>query len=233
MAIVKFGPTVVGARGTVAGTIFSANKAGPFVRGWSRGANPATSLQSGQRGSLGTLAASWRDLTAVQKDDWDDYADDAPQELTNSLGETYFASGFNWYVRINLHLEAADEAIRVDAPTLTRPAAPLIRDAGTFFRTTASIFNSKIDMQITSPNLDFNHVVFARVLTAGRQVNAHNFTFMEIDTLTVLDEIIFQPEIESAFGEITTGQRAFYTIQTQDSHGQRSPADTIAKDATT
>ncbi len=74
MAIAKFGPTVTGLRGTVAGTTFSANKSGPYARGWSRGANPRSSLQSTQRGRLGALAAAWRDLTQVQRDDWIVYA---------------------------------------------------------------------------------------------------------------------------------------------------------------
>jgi len=123
MAIVKFGPMVVGARGTLAGIIFSANAAGPFVRQWSRGSNPRSEGQQIQRQHLGDFATKWNQLTDAERLDWDDYADDPAQELTNSLGETYFASGFNWYVRINTHLAIAAAAERDDAPQ-SRAAPP-------------------------------------------------------------------------------------------------------------
>ncbi|MEE8539994.1 MAG: hypothetical protein V3S54_09260 [Woeseiaceae bacterium] len=222
MAIVKFGPTVVGARGTIAGTIFSANRGGPYARGWSRGSNPSSSLQLAQRSALAQQSSDWRDLTVAQQDDWIDYADDPPQELTNSLGETYFASGPNWFVRINLHLVAAGEATRVDAPTLTRPLAPIL-DTATRLSTTAGVGNTRVQFTVASPNLGFNHVMQARVTDQGRTAIAAGFKFQIIAVPNVSRIVVFQDEIEATFGTIILGQRMFMQARSQDSHGQRSP----------
>lgn len=230
MAIILFGPTVIGARGKIAGTIFSANKGGPFARAWSRGSNPNSALQSAHRGRLGSLAAAWRDLTTPQRADWDDYADDPAQELTNSLGVNYFASGFNWYIRINLNLEAAGAARRVDAPTLVRPLAPIFQ-----FTTLVITGGSPASLFLytgASPNLGFFHTVFARLYNShGRTTSSEKRTFILLAIPTPGRAILFQPEIETAFGTIALGQIAFYESRTQDPHGQRGPADTASAEA--
>lgn len=222
MAIVKFGPTVIGARGTISGTIFSANKAGPFARGWSKGADPHSALQTIQRGRYASISASWRDLTQPQRDDWILYADDPAQELTNSLGETYFASGFNWYVHVNQNLDAADEARRDDAPTLIRSAPPQITISPNFFFITAGSALTRIQMDGGSPNLGFNHVIIARITGQGRSAIAAGFKFQILAVPTGTRVIFFQDEIEATFGTIVLGHRMHAQVTIQDSHGQRS-----------
>ena len=231
MAIIKFGPTVVGARGTIAGTIFSANKAGPYARDWSRGANPRTELQSDQRGRFSSLASAWRDLTQAERDDWIDYADDPPQELTNSLGETYFASGFNWYVRINDHLEQVGAARRDDAPTLTRPLAPIIGFSRLIF--SAEPANSLINFTVGDPDLAALHLCAGLVVNSeGRTTASLRSTTFVIAVPNVGRNVAFKSELEAVFGTIVAGQRAFYVAQIQDAHGQRGPVDTETRDAT-
>jgi len=230
VAIVKFGPMFVGARGTLGGIIFSANQAGPFVRSWSKGSNPRTALQSAQRGILTDFASNWRNLTQAEKDDWDDYADDAAQELTNSLGETYFVSGFAWYVRINTHLTLAAEADRDDAPTNVRPVAPIL-GVGVQLWTTGAAENSRVIMTAGSPDLTENHVVFARVVSQGRQKMSSGFVLMKIAVPDAGRRIFIQDELEAAFGTIQLGQRMFVEVNIQGDQGQRGPVDTAFADA--
>jgi len=128
MSIVVFGPLVTGARGTIAGTIFSANKSGPYARGWNRGPNPRSTGQAGQRGRTSGMAKTWRGLTQVQRDAWDVWAALPAQEKFNSLGESYFASGFNWYVAINDRLLYIGRGSRATPPVIARPAAPTLSD---------------------------------------------------------------------------------------------------------
>ncbi len=100
MAIVKFGVTVVGIRGTVGGLVFSAGKSGPYVKTWSKSANPRTPKQSEQRAELGSIGEEWRALTQVNRDGWDTFAATGTcTELTNSLGELYRISGFLWFLK--------------------------------------------------------------------------------------------------------------------------------------
>lgn len=231
MAIVKFGVTVVGARGTIGGAKFSANASGPYVSQWSRSANPRTALQQDQRGRIGEQAVAWRNLSDAQRLDWDDYADDPPQERTNSLGETFFASGFNWFCKINQNLLTAGEATRVDAPTLTRSAAPQIR-GNTTLRITGGAGVSRVEVTVSSPNPTFNHVLFTMLTRHGRTVFPPKKPFTVLDVPDVGLRIFPQAELEAVFGTISLDQRAFYQLQIQDSHGQRSPVDTFRVDAT-
>jgi len=122
MAIVKFGATVVGVRGTIAGLTFSHNASSNYVRAWTRSSNPRTASQSVARGQLGSLAIEWRDLTSTQRSGWDYYAGQSAQALTNSLGETYYASGFNWFCRINCQRFRAGWALRTTYPSLSQPS---------------------------------------------------------------------------------------------------------------
>lgn len=126
MAIVKFGVTVVGIRGTVDGLKFSANKSGPYVTGWARSANPRTEFQTAQRSTLGQIPQLWRTLTPGEQLAWDVWAALPAQDRINSLGEIITVSGFNWFTIINTRLLNMDRAFRKPVPTQTRPTSPTI-----------------------------------------------------------------------------------------------------------
>ncbi len=228
MALIKFGPMVVAARGTVAGITFSANKGGPYAKGWARGGNPQTEAQSSQRINFSGFAALWRELTQAERDDWDDYGAATPQGLTNPLGETYFASGFNWYIRINNHLFQADEAARDDAPTLTRPLAPIIETAT--FKTTDGGGTTAVRYTVADPDLTANHYVEARVYNSqGRNSAGEKFFNMVIEVPDMNRRVFMQDEIEAQFGEIIANQIVLFATSIQDAHGQRGPEDTIRR----
>lgn len=225
MATILFGPMVTGARGKLAGTIFSANGSGPYVRGWSRGSNPRSPLQTAARNQLMQFGPLWADLTSAQRDDWNDYAAASAQELTNSLGEGYFISGFNWYLKINSQLAAADEAAIDDAPTNTRPSAPVIQSW--LPNPTGGGADTRVKMDAASPHLAENHVIFARLFTSkGRTAASHNFTFMTIAVPDGNRVIKFQNEAENAFGDIALNMRMFGEVYVQDDEGQRSAVAT-------
>lgn len=225
MAIIEFGSMVVGARGTVGGNIFSANKAGPYVRTWSKGGNPRTPRQTDNRNVLARFATAWGLLSQAERDDWDDYADDPAQELENSLGIAYFASGFAWYVKINSANDQAGSTIRDDAPTLVPLAASTI-GALQLFKTSGSTF-SRVLLTAGSANLTELHAVFLRLFNSeGRQVASSGLIFMINEVPNVARRLDIQAEMETAFGIIATGQTGFCTIFPQDSEGRRGPPST-------
>lgn len=230
MVKIMFGPMVVGARGTAGGLIFTANKSGPYARSWSRGSNPRTSLQSDQRGTLTDFATNWRNLTQTQRDNWDTYAAATAQDLVNSLGETYSISGFNWYVRINTHLTLAAEADRDDAPTLTRPTAPVIEFVQLI--ETGGASTTKVRYAVGDPDLAANHVIFAKlVYSQGILAIPSPMPLMVIDVPNVNRDIAFETELEATFGDVQLGSRVLLSSRIQDAHGQRGPADTDFADA--
>jgi len=126
MAIVKLAAPIAGIRGTVAGVTYSANKAGPYARAWSRPSNQRSPLQTRQRSVLASAAGLWRTQSAGDRADWDTWAALPAQELTNPLGEAYYISGFLWYVKINTRLERMGRTWTDVYPPTARPAAPTI-----------------------------------------------------------------------------------------------------------
>ncbi len=126
MAIVTIGAPLSGIRGTIGGTTFSANKSGPYAKQLSQPSNPRTPRQQLERGFMARMPALWNDMSGAQRAAWNTFADLAAQELFNSLGEGFFASGFNWFTKTNIRLLRAARSTIVPVPTQARPAAPTI-----------------------------------------------------------------------------------------------------------
>lgn len=128
MAILKLAAPVAGIRGTVAGLIYSANGSGPYVKAWAAPSNPRTETQTIERSILAQMPTLWRALTIFERALWDNFAALPAQELFNSLGESYFISGWLWFVKCNIRLLRVGRATITATPTVARPAAPTIDD---------------------------------------------------------------------------------------------------------
>lgn len=222
MAIITLAAPVSGIRGKVAGVIYSANKAGPYLKGWSRGSNPRTFNQSAHRSVIISFAIAWRSITPTQRADWDTYAGLAPQEKFNSLGESYFASGFNWFIEINSNLSSAGLPVRNDAPTIAIPDVPTL-DTLTVLPSSDSA-SSLWKLEISDPDIGEYHTIKAHILNS---VGRLSFSPVKPFMVTIIggaggQDIYFQTELEAYFGTIQLGQKAFVTCQTQNAHGVRS-----------
>lgn len=130
MAITKIGAPLAGIRGTIGGITYSANKSCTYAKAWAMTSNPQTNKQSTERSFLSQMSEFWRSLSDAQRADWATFAALPDQELFNSLGESYYASGWNWFVKCNVRLLRLDRAKIKPIPTQARPAAPTIN----FFR---------------------------------------------------------------------------------------------------
>lgn len=128
MAIIKIGPPLSGIRGTIGGITYSANAATPYAKLWAQGPKKNTPKQSVQRAFQSQMPLLWNDMTDVQRAAWRTFAADPDQELTNSLGEAYYASGFNWFCKCNVRLLRQGLTPEVPVPSQARPGAPTIDD---------------------------------------------------------------------------------------------------------
>lgn len=124
MALIQLGGLVSGLRGTVGGVTYSANASSNYAKAWAKGPRSQTALASLERSRLATWGPLWRAMSAAQRTAWDTYAALAAQAKTNSLGDTYYASGFNWYVEINDARTRAGLAVTSTTPANPAPAAP-------------------------------------------------------------------------------------------------------------
>jgi len=226
MAIIKLGATVVGIRGTIAGVTYSAGKSGPYARGWGRGANTKTAPQTTQRNRQSVYAASWRALTAAQRNAWDAFAALPAQAKTNSLGVSYNVSGFAWYVALNTNLNAAGDAAIVAAPVLAIPGAPTL--LGVVVRSDATGGASTMTFNPANPDIGKRAPIFTQLRNSiGRQVGNPRDRII-IGTPTVgVNQVTFTNEIRTRYGIILIGQRCFFKTCFQNAEGRRSAFTSI------
>ena len=232
MAILTFAAPVAGLRGKVGGNIFSANRSGPYLKAWGRGSNPRTQNQTNHRAQLVRFAQAWSALSNAERDGWDTYAALPAQDKTNSLGETFSASGFNWYIEINLNLEAAGESPRDNAPTIATPAAPDVNRLDFTANPGGEQLNMRL--QLSDPQLGLKHAIFCVITNSdGRTAQAEIRNFM----LTRLPvggsaNFVFTTQAIARFGTLQEGQKAFCLIRAQTTEGRRGPPGTAQNVAT-
>ncbi|HUX31969.1 MAG TPA: hypothetical protein VMV78_15295 [Thiobacillus sp.] len=229
MATLKFGVIVTGARGTIAGTIFSANKSGPYARGWARGSNPRSSAQTATRARLVDASQAWQSLTDQQRTDWDTWAADPAQEKTNPLGEPYYLSGFQWFAALSANRLRADLAINNPAPTLPANPAPTINSLAVDISAAEAIF--------TYPEGDFflayPHITAALAATQTPiSISGPRRTILlplggALDT-----ESNIYPDVLALFGTLNANQRLLLQIRSQNPEGLQGPPTAIYADVT-
>jgi len=222
MGIVVFAAPVSGIRGKVGGIVYSANKSGPYIKQWGKGSNPRTADQTEHRADLVQFSQRWDSLTTAEKDDWDTYAALPAQDKTNSLGETYSASGFAWYIEINLNLKAGGAAIIDTAPTGGTPGTPILNLVRLF--ATAGGTASNITLDGASPGLTgLQAIKGVLVNSEGRTAQAEIRPVMAVTLrFGATNNFRFQTGLEARFGTVQLNQRIFVTTQFQNAEGRRS-----------
>ena len=124
MARIKLGQLVVGIRGTVGGVTYSANASGPHVRLWSKGPNAQTAIRAENLGRISGLGALWLSMTDGERADWTTFGLTPPEVDTNSLGELYYLTGWQWFCRVNRRLQSVGLATTTTLPTSSGVSAP-------------------------------------------------------------------------------------------------------------
>lgn len=126
MALIKYGPVVADARGSVGGTVFSRNSAGAYMKQRTTPTYPGYPKQIARAALLSTLIDDWKQtLTTTERDRWNYVA--KMVRFPNKLGELITPSGINLFIRSNFmldltgqaHVTAPDPTPIIAAPTLT------------------------------------------------------------------------------------------------------------------
>jgi len=220
MARVKIGAPLTGIRGTIGGITFSQNATATYAKAWSGPRRNGTRLASKSRCVFGRHGNAWRDLDQSDRDDWDDYAALPAQELTNSLGEAYYASGWNWFASLNSRLAWIERSAITTPPAGARPAAPTISSV------TLEASGGGDSSAITYPEDEFDgldFILFGRLwLSQGAVARTAGFFLILATQTPGATETNIQSEIESVFGTIPEDARLFASVHAQDSDGQRS-----------
>lgn len=126
MASVILGGGVAAASGSVGGTVFSRNAAGPYMRNRSIPVNPASAFQVVVRNLMAQLTSAWVEtLSDTERSLWETYAENV--QLPGPLGNDRNVGALAMYVRSNVPRLQADP---VNLPRVD--AGPGIFDLGTF-----------------------------------------------------------------------------------------------------
>jgi len=220
MARIKLASPIGGIRGTVGGVTYSANATSLYAKLW-RGPRPSgTRLASKTRCLFGSNGGPWRALSQAKRDAWDTWAALPAQELTDSLGQAYYASGWNWFVTLSSRLAWIERDIVEDPPSVARPAAPSISSV---VLETSGI---GADSRITYPEDEFDGwdiVLFGRLsLSQGAVARTAGFYQILASQAPGATSTSVQSQLESVFGTIPSGARLFASVARQLPDGQRS-----------
>jgi len=100
--------------GKNAGSVYSHNKGGKYVRTRAIPTNPSSARQSVVRGAFSSFSAGWKLLTASQRSAWNSVTATFPR--INRLGIPIVISGINLYKSLNQNLFNAGQAAISNPP---------------------------------------------------------------------------------------------------------------------
>jgi len=216
MALVKYTAIVADMRGKLNGSVFSKNTYGSYIRTKVTPVNPQTVAQQSSRNFMTTVSQSWRGITQLQRDLWNQSAVNFSR--TNIFGDNVQLTGFNLFMRLNKNLLEIGGSIINDAP---QPAdVPGFESLSVVADTTTGTMNATFSPAI-SANVDVQ--VFATApLSAGKQ-----FVKSELRKIAVLTNADTSPEDLAAayiakFGALPpVGSKVFIAFKpTENTTGQ-------------
>lgn len=115
MAKIKFTAFLAEARNKVAGSVFSKNAYGNYVRTKVSPSNEQTTHQMAQRQMLGSLSASWRDLSQSERQSWADATESFLR--TDVFGDQLKLSANALFISLNKNLLNAGQSTIDTAPS--------------------------------------------------------------------------------------------------------------------
>lgn len=173
MAIVKFGPTVIGIRGTIGGMTFSGNKSGSFIKAWRKPVTQKSGIAQKLKSDMSRYGPIWSSLDPSLQAAWNALAASPPELDFNSLGIQYWLNGFQWFVRINQRRASQGLAVTTAVPT-----SPALSGLPSFSITASSGDPAAIALTWPSgyfPSGHYPYIFFTAYGTTGLTKEPHGF----------------------------------------------------------
>lgn len=217
LALIKMAHIVAEARGSIAGTVFSRNSYGAYLRAKVTPTNKRSVAQQVVRQYLAQLAQGWRGLTAAQRAGWNQSAVNFSR--TNIFGDSVQLTGFNLYMRLNKNL--------LDIGQSVIAAAPVPSSVAGFTSFSITPDESTGDFEITfAPAISAGQsvLVFATApLSAGKDFVKSELRQIDVLTSTDTSPVDITTAYNAKFGALPpAGTKAFVQIVTvNDTTGQK------------
>lgn len=213
MAKIKFGMMMTDARGKLGGQVFSKNRAGAYIRTKVTPSNPQTSAQAQVRSNLGTLSASWNNLTAEQIAGWNGAVND--WQTTDIFGDIKKPTGKNLFVKLGLN--CLNNYLPVNESVPQKMELPALNEAYATLNATTGILSilelpefvgGRYQLEATPPvplgvsfvKNRFRYIDSLEQSTAGTQVVTSNYV--------------------SKFGSAIGAQKIYFRIRPIGGNGQ-------------
>jgi len=115
MAKVTYGSIITEINGSIGGITFQTNRAGTIARLRPASFKSRTGKQNTAIANFTSLTAGFSELSLVDKQDWDAFANAHTKET--KFGEVRTLTGLNWYISVNGHREQLSLP-RIDVPPM-------------------------------------------------------------------------------------------------------------------
>lgn len=155
MAIIRFGTTVIGIRGTIAGVTFSAGPSGPYAKTWRRPKNQTSAIAADTKRNITPYGALWSSMSTTLQNSWKSFAAAPPELDYNPLGIQYWLTGYQWLVRANVRRAALGLG-----PTTTVPLSLAVTAPATATLTAVAGDPANVDVGWTSGDFPTTFAAF-------------------------------------------------------------------------
>jgi len=218
MAKIKLGALAQDARGSLAGTTFSRNRFGSYVRQKVSPIQPRTERQLEQRATFTEASQLWRTLTDAQRALWASWAGNHP--IVNVFGDAQSMTALNAFIRVST-VRALVGFAPITSPPADQAPGPLAEVA------TVTAATGVLTVDIASPAIVGQaYVVFAtRGLSPGKQFVSSDYRFAGSYTTLALDEdFTVNPPTVNPLINFVAGQRVGVLVACVGENGVYQPS---------
>lgn len=191
--------------GSLAGTTSSRNAFGQYRRTRAQPVNPATSFQQAVRARMSNNSQNYRDLTSTQRIGWTVLGQSIVRN--DSLGQSYFLSGFQAYCLVNNNNLAAGNAVVSDAPAHV-PPDPILT-------LTPTITTASYSVAFTPTPLGAGERIFISASpqrSPGRSFEG-DFRLISVSAAAGTSPVNLLSAYQARFGTPVLGLRIFTSVQ--------------------
>lgn len=218
MAKIKFTAVVADMRGKLAGTVFSKNRGGSYVRTKVTPVNPQSTAQMAVRAALTSFMQGFKALTASQIAAWN--AAVSNWTSTDVFGDIKNPSGINLYAKLNMNLDNAGQA------ALTTPPTPGAVAGVALSGLTADSLPATFTLASALPAVPAGETLIVEAtpcVSPGKKFVKSEFRVIGTKAAATTFPIAMANEYGNKFGTPVAGQKVFVRVKTiNNTTGQAS-----------
>lgn len=219
MALIKLGPMVGQASGSIGATVFSHNAGGSYTRQRSIPTVSTTAPALAAKARLGGQSTAWKALTDAERLTWKQWA--AANPSLNRLGDSRILPANAAYIGLASRMDLIGETPAVAPPVIPAPQ-PLLTLTGTW-----DIGIGDFEIAFTPTPLGATEKLFIRATVQNSDsINYVNnlLRYVGVSAAAQATDYDAQAQIEAVFGTLLVGQIVTMFVHVvSDANGQLSP----------